>query len=291
MLLGVHVATVSKVLDVKKPSKLPQAIKRDLDFHGLNCAQIFTHGPRVTKANAINTTAIKKATMDIDLSVHSTYASVGIWNVDEDNCTSNKSKAIIAHIADQLKACRAVRAWGLVLHISKHYADEVAYGMKLLKPYAVKLGVKILLEMVASKADDNLTYETPEKIDNLTTLIGPKENWWGWCVDTAHLWGAGVNIKSYSTMNNWLSRLVYKKKILMFHLNGSSAKLGSGHDKHEIPFTSSDVMWYGVTPKDSGLRAVVQFAFKHSLTVICEINRGSQQDISSSIDTILSFAK
>lgn len=291
MLLGIHVATSSKVLDAKKPMLLHLAIKRDIEAHGLNCAQIFTHGPRVMRPNKINATAIKKATTDIDLSVHSRYGSVGIWKVHKDNLSSDWSKNVIGHVADQLRACKAIGAWGLVLHISKHYADEVAYGMSLLKIHAKKTGVKILLEMVASKADDNLTYETPEKIDNLTTLIGPKEDWWGWCVDTAHLWGAGVDIKSYASMQQWLKRIVYKKKILMFHLNGSSATRGSGHDKHEIPFTPDDTMWYGVEPKNRGLRAVVEFAYKHCITVICEINRGSQKNVKASINTILTFTE
>jgi deoxyribonuclease-4 len=290
MYLGVHVSTVSKVLDSNKSALIHNAITRDLDTHGLNCAQIFTHGPRVMKANNLDVSAIKKECKEIDLSVHSSYGSVGIWNVNSDNKSSTKSKAIIAHIADQLKSCQKIGAWGLVLHISKHYADDVAYGMTLLKPYAKKTGVTILLEMVASKADDNLTYETPEKIDNLTTLIGPEENWWGWCVDTAHLWGAGVDIQSYKQMSDWLTRLTYKKKILMFHLNGSSAARGSGKDKHEIPFEPEDVMWNGIEPESSGLRAVIEFCVKQEITIICEINRGTQENVTKAIDIIIDLA-
>jgi len=290
MHLGVHVSKVSKVIKSKKSLELHDAITRDLGEYCLNCAQIFTHGPRRMVPNKLNYKAIKKACREIDLSVHSSYGSVGIWNVTEDNKSTSKSKAIIAHIADQLKSCKAVGAWGLVLHISKHHADEVAYGMSLLKQYAVSTGVTILLEMVASKADDMLTYETPEKIDNLTTLIGPNEKWWGWCVDTAHLWGAGVDIRSYESMKDWLDRLTYKKKILMFHLNGSSSVLGSGTDKHEVVFGPDDVMWNSVEPEDSGLKAVIEFANEKLCTIICEINRGDPEDITAGFNTVLDIA-
>jgi deoxyribonuclease-4 len=287
MLLGVHVTKSSKVLDDKKDAKdISFAINRDLNKLCLNSAQIFTYGPRFMVKNKIDYNKVKETCSDIDLTVHSAYSTVSIWKVNKKNKTNQSSKKYLDSIYNQIKSCDEIDAWGLVLHVTKQYADVVAESMKIIKPKIKKTGVKIILEMVSSKADDNKTYETPEKIDNLTTLIGPTEQWWGWCVDTAHLWGAGVDIKSYSSMSNWLNRITYKKKILMFHLNGSSAKCGSGKDKHEIAFSPNDLIWYGISPSKSGLRAVVEFAVKYNCTIICEINRGSEEDVISSLDII-----
>ncbi len=283
-MLGVHVTKESHVLDNKTPSRdLAEAIARDVNALGLNCAQIFTHGPRFIVANKIDHDAILNTTSDIDLSVHSAYPTTKIWKL-----TSATDKKLDA-LKVQLAAASLIGASCLVLHINKIYPDEAAKVMKLIKPTVKKTKIKLLLEMVASKADANKTYETPEKIDNLTTLIGAEEDWWGWCVDTAHLWGAGVDVRKYTKMKDWLSRLTYKKRILMFHLNGSSAGLGSGKDKHEVAFSPDDLIWHGIKPEKSGVRAIVEFAVSRSIPIICEINRGSEENVRKSIAVIKSM--
>lgn len=291
MLLGVHVSKASAVLDKKTPAKdLSLAIIRDVSVLGLNAAQIFTYGPQKIVPNKMDYDAIKLATNDIDLTVHSAYATTTIWSVSTDNKTEPSSKKKLDLFKLQLMSCMKVGAWGMVVHLGKQYSDIVADTMTLLKPLSKKTGVKIILEMVACKSDPDKTYETPEKIDNLTTLIGASEQWWGWCIDTAHIWAAGINIKSYESMKNWLDQITYKKKIIQFHLNGSSAIMGSGKDKHEIAFSSDDKIWYGVEPSKSGVRAIVEFALQNSVTIICEINRGKESDVVKSINTIKQLA-
>lgn len=289
-MLGVHVTKDSKVLDDKTVAKdLSIAIKRDTDKLKINCAQIFTHGPRFMVENKIDFNAVKTATKDIDLSVHSAYPTTSIWKYTDGKSDADKKRLDAVKL--QLLSCVKVGAWGLVLHINKVFPDVAATAIHALRDIVKKSKVKLILEMVASKADPNKTYETPEKIDNLTTLIGADETWWGWCVDTAHLWGAGVDIKSYTSMKNWLDRLTFKKRIVMFHLNGSSAALGSGKDKHEIAFSSDDLIWNGVKPEDSGVRAIIEFAEERSIPVICEINRGTEENVKKSLKTIKAMFK
>jgi endonuclease IV len=284
-MLGVHVAKDSHILDDKTAARdLSDAIERDLSAFNLNCAQIFTHGPRFIVQNKINYEEVKKVTHDIDLSVHSAYPTTGIWKYTDGKSAQDKTR--LGALKYQLLACEKIDAWGLVLHINKIYPDEAAHVMSKIKNVVKKTKVKLILEMVASKSDADKTYETPEKIDNLTTLIGATDNWWGWCVDTAHLWGAGVDIRSYNDMKDWLNRLAYKKKILMFHLNGSSAARGSGKDKHEIAFGPDDLIWKGVDPKHSGVRAIAEFAADRNIPIICEINRGAEKDVKKSLNAI-----
>ncbi len=285
MMLGVHVTKESHVLDDKTSAQdLSTAIQRDLSALGLNCAQIFTYGPRFAVANKIDFDAVKAVTKDIDLSVHSAYPTTSIWNLTEGKSAADKKRLDVIKL--QLLSCVKINAWGIVLHINKIYPDIAANVMGILKPIVKKTKVKLILEMIASKADPDKTYETPEKIDNLTTLVGANETWWGWCVDTAHLWGAGVDIKSYENMKDWLDRLTYKKKILMFHLNGSSAPRGSGKDKHEIAFGPDDLIWHGVKPEVSGVRAIVEFAENRGIPIICEINRGAEKTVKKSMTII-----
>ena len=227
----------------------------------------------------------------ISVSVHSTYISVGIWKLTPENITVGKTQKTYEHICDQMRSCAAIGAWGLVIHVSKQPAERVAAAVKIFGPLARELKVKIILEMVASKADPKLTYETPEKINKVTALLGPKKKWWGWCVDTAHLWGAGVSVRDFQEMQDWLKGLKHPKKVLMFHLNGSSAARGSGKDVHEIAFGPDDIIWNGVKPRDSGVRAVVEFAKRSSISIICEINRGHQSDVEESLEKIKALGR
>lgn len=284
LILGVHVDKASKVLDNKHVDEMDRAILRDLNKLGLNAAQIFTHNPRSGIASKMNYEQVKKATSDIDLTVHGTYTSVAIWKVTEENKKTEKSKSLLLQFTNQLKAVKEINAWCIVLHIIKLLPAQVVETMKILKPIAEKIGVKIALEMVANKAD-NKTYETPEKIDNLINLLGDAD-WYGFVIDTAHLWGAGIDCSDYKMMHKWLNSLKHKNKIIMFHLNGSYADRGSGKDKHAIAFSSEDKIWHGIKPESSGVKAIVEFAKAHKNTIICEINRGTEKEVIQSLEII-----
>lgn len=290
--LGVHVGKSSQVLSDNKSYNIEDAIDRDLNTLGLNSAQIFTHGPRFLVTNKMDYDAVAFTCSDIDLTVHSAYPTVSALGATQANKTEGKYSRALKGVKSQMQACEKIGAWGLVIHVVKSIDTEiVAAAMKrYVQPIARKTGVKAILEMVASKAGE-FTYETPEKLDNLTTLIGPNENWWGWCIDTAHLWGAGVDVRDYATVKAMLNRITHKRKILMFHLNGSFAACGSGKDKHAIPFSTEDKIWGNVPPIQSGARAIIEFAIDRGATIICEINRGSEAVVRSSMSSIKQLAK
>jgi deoxyribonuclease-4 len=58
----------------------------------------------------------------------------------------------------------------------------------------------------------------------------------GFCLDTAHLWGAGYDIADPAVMDAVLAtfdRLIGLDRLAMIHLNDTSSALGSRHDRHE----------------------------------------------------------
>jgi endonuclease IV len=285
-ILGVHVTQVSKVLDSGKKRELHDAIIEDTDVLGLNAAQVFLFGPRLPIENKVDYPKIVESSKDLDLTTHSPYSTVGIWKVNTHNKTETKSKTKLTQFKNQMLATKKAGGWCMVVHIAKNLPEDIADTMTLLKPIAKSTGVKIGLEMVASKADREKTYETPEKLDNLATLLGKNETYYCFVVDTAHIWGAGQDIQSYHNMKDWLDRMTFKKKIGMFHLNGSYALRGSGKDKHAIPFTEGDNIWSGVNPQTSGVRAIVEFAKEQGIPMICEINRGTQAEVVAGLETI-----
>ncbi len=274
-MFGVHVTKSSHVLDDKtEADTLSEAIARDAGQLELKSVQVFTYGPRFLVPNKVDFDEVKKvvAERQLDISVHSAYATTGIWKIFDKSL--DERKKAIAVFSSQMRSCEKIGAWGMVLHVTKVDPETVAKVMKKIMPVAVRTNVKIVLEMVANKAGA-LTYETPEKINHVTELIG--DGPWGWCIDTAHLWGAGVDVKKYASMAGWLERLQHKDRVLQIHLNGSSAARASGKDKHEIAFSPDDLIWYKVKPEESGLKAIVEFALERHLTVTLEVNRGAEK--------------
>ena len=94
------------------------------------------------------------------------------------------------------------------------------------------------------------------------------------CIDTAHLWGSGVNISSYQDAKNWLHELdtlaPNVKNDIVLHLNDSTRKLGCGNDKH-APLFYGDI-WgaFKDDKKQSGAYCFIQYAIKNKIYMILE---------------------
>lgn len=294
-MLGIHVKKTSSALGPphRERKTLANAIQVDCSILGLDAAQIFTHGPRnhVKNLNQQDIVDIKALSGTISISVHSSYPTVAIWNLTHANKDTPASKRIIGHIRDQLKCCAEIDARGLVIHISRKRPSVIVEAMEICAPIAKKIGVPIWLEMISSKAHEDLTYETPEKLNRLVDClkhIDPAV--WGLCVDTAHVWGSGTDISDRDQMDAWMSDLTdaTRAKISIMHLNGSSSAFGSGSDKHEVAFCSADLI-YGKnlkSPHLSGVKSIIDYCTPNRIPVILEINRGAESDVIDCIDII-----
>lgn len=226
--------------------------------------QIYTHGPKSYNRNKID--GVQEAAKDITLFVHSTYFSLP-WK--------GKTSAI-NHIIDQLNTVAEIdvngNTRGLVVHLPKDKPEVIVDAMKKFKHT-----VPIILEMTSVKSDPERTYETPEKLNKLCSLLGDIN--YGICIDTSHIWAAGEDVRTKAYLDNWFSRLKYPNKIHLIHLNGSSNDMGSGKDTHIVPFTETDKIWHGIEYNNSGVKSVIEFCKKYKVPVIMEINRGDKNEI------------
>lgn len=283
LIIGVHCNKVSKIND--KSNSLSQSIKDEMDHFDLNAAQIFVANPHTGIVSDIthNTKDIVDSTTDIDLTVHSAYTTVGIWKINKDTVINNVLNNILNKFIFQIKICKIIKAWCFVIHLPKKPISDIKNTMEFMLLYAKKYNIKIGLEMPSYKSGP-LTYETPQKLNQLVS----NTDYFGIVVDTAHLWGAGIDVSGYNVMNQWLNNM--NKIICMFHLNGSFSDKGSGKDKHAIPFSSEDKIWHNVNPKQSGLYAVVEYSVKYKIPIICEINRGTNDEIHTSMNIIKKLA-
>lgn len=302
MSIGVHVAKVSKVLPnpYKNRKTIIDAITVDCNELNLGCCQIFVAGPRSSKMNYMDYTKIKKYIdkNKINIYVHSNYIAIGIFSVDKSNKETPKSKKIIKNIINQMDACDKLGSNGFVIHLSKRTPDQIVETLKILYQNIKHFKTPLLLEQPAKKPDDQMTYETPEKINNLTKLINKKipKLIWGWCIDTAHLFAAGVEVDEYKVMNKWFVDLKYTSYIKLFHINGMSIdQFNTGKDTHQVVFGDDDDIWNAdfhidniniKSLKKSSICLITQFAKKNNVDCICEINRGEYNQIKFSINSL-----
>ena len=327
MAYGCHIAKISHILPDpnKKRKTILDAIKKDTVHMNLKCIQIFVQGPRNSKMSNIDYISIKEycTLKKINLYVHSSYITVGIFSVLSGNKNEVKSKNAISSLLDQFKLCDKLNAKGLVIHLSKKTPGEILHTLEIIIPLIKNFKTPLVFEQPAKKPDGLKTYETPEKINNLTELINNKfpsyKNWY-WCIDTCHLWSAGIEMNNKKKIDTWLDNIKYKQKIGLVHLNGGSMEIfNTGKDKHIVPFSENDDIWGNIFTKnivkkiydsekntyieriitkkkynndnykESSLYSLHNFCKKNNIDSILEINRGSIDDIKFAFDILLNL--
>lgn len=301
--LGVHNAKVSHVLTGKNKTRktMLDAIHKDCSELELDAGQIFVSGPQSTKMNPMDYDEIKAYCDDkkINLYVHSNYMSVGIFNVNNDNKETPKALSAIKNIVHQMEACDKLGSKGCVIHLSKKTPVQIVETLQILYKIIKNFKTPLLLEQPAKKPDGELTYETAEKINNLSRLIMdtiPQLNW-GWCLDTMHLYSGGIELDDYKIAKTWFNELKYPTYIKLFHLNGGNIKqFNTGKDIHIIPFAYDDDIFSNAVYND-GVRdfnikqikkesiwVIASFTKKYNIDLIMEINRGNFSDIKFAVE-------
>jgi deoxyribonuclease-4 len=135
-------------------------------------------------------------------------------------------------------------AYGATLvntHIGSHRGDGRQKGMaRLAAAVSVVLadapaGVRLVLENSAG-GGDTLGGTLEELARILQAVPGEHAGRLAFCLDTAHLWGAGYDISTASGATLVLDRfdeLIGLDRLALVHLNDSRSPLGSRGDRHE----------------------------------------------------------
>lgn len=294
-----------------KSTSYINTLKQDFELFNIKTSQIFTHGPRnmnrVILSNEKNINLIEELRNFIikgnyNLYTHTSYPSIGFWNIEKDKITQKKS---LEHILDQIKFAVEIGSKGVVLHLSKSPRDQIIGKLKELftsktyKKLLLKYGNNIpwlLLEMPAMKPFKDLTFENPEALNELANMIIKDLNEFkcGFCIDTAHLWSGGIKLNKGDEWYNWWSSLNEKtiKLIQLFHLNGANkSTFGTGKDKHIIPLSRGDKntelmgddIW---KDNQDSFISIIKWCKKNNIDLIMEINRGRISDTFKVLDYI-----
>lgn len=195
-------------------------------------------------------------------------------------------------IKEELRSCFRAGISGLVIHLGVPNEDVVARVLPALKQEYLDVSdvgsvrsaaPRLYLENPHVKPA-NSNYHTPEQLNSLFRRVGGDGDV-GICIDTAHLWSCGVDLREYGQAKEWLSRLEIPRVALMFHLNDSNKERGSGVDNH-APLMKGN-MWgaYMHTPKLSGMWAFVEYAIEYDILTILE--RTSKADVKGEVGSDL----
>ncbi len=272
-------------LHIRKDKTLTEALLKALKEYEVSVVQIQTHGPRGRQPIKIDEKfADVVREKKVRLFVHSSYPTASVWNDEE-----------VDHIIEQLETCEDLGAEGLVVHLPRQDAKHVAKCMsnKKLITALRKGSTRIIFEMTPNKnAPRNASFLMSASVNSLgDELINilPDDKW-GFCIDTAHLWGGGISFNEAGTVKQWFGGLseYMINKIKLIHFNGSDKKtFNTGRDQHFIAFGDEDHLFGDIFDargdiipekhKQSGGVLLLRYAKKLGIPVVCEINNGTEE--------------
>lgn len=232
MLLGAHMSIAGGVYNAFTDGKKV----------GCDTMQIFTKSSNQWKARPLEDDEIerfKKNQAETGISpvvAHDSY----LINL----CTPDpqKQKMSVEAFAVELERCRVLGIPYLVMHPGSHLGEGEEWGLKIIAENLSKLiaedkgdgGAMVLLETTAGQGS-NLGYKF-EHLKFIMDLIPFKERV-GVCLDTAHVFAAGYDIKSdggFDKVLDEFERIIGLKHLKAIHLNDSKKALGSRVDRHEM---------------------------------------------------------
>lgn len=226
MKFGVHVSIEGKIY---------KALDRAETLY-CETMQIFTTNPRQWKnfsysKKDINTFKKKREKSKIDpLFCHTVYL-VNLASPEEKTYQSSLHSLI-----DSLDLARKLKAFGVVTHLGSHLGAGIKEGIARISAaldyafYSTSYEIPIILENSSgggSKIGGSL-----EEIAEIIKGVGRKEKIL-FCLDTAHVFEYGYNIKKLDQFLVELEKIIGLSKLCLLHLNDSKTPKGSRHDIHE----------------------------------------------------------
>ena len=149
-------------------------------------------------------------------------------------------------LVSELRVAQAYGARFLNVHVGSHRGEGPEAGIDRLAD-----GIATVLQLLHGDAPDvELVLENGSgggfalgwrleelgAIDDALAAIGVDRSRFGFCLDTAHLWGAGYAIDTAAGVDATVAAfhdLVGLGRLRMVHLNDSRSELGSRADRHE----------------------------------------------------------
>ena len=252
--VGAHVSTAGGLFYGVEKAKLI----------GASSIQIFGSSPRSWQRRAILAEEIEKfiTAKDENLSgrvyIHACYLI---------NFGSTKSELVarsITSLAYDIELANKIGAYGVVVHPGslKDGTTLADIAANIRNVLGITTGAKVIVENSAGGGAS--VPRTMEEVCNLIKLIdNPRAQV---CIDTAHLWGFGIDISTKEKVDEFGKELNDKLSginVPIVHFNDSKVRLGSLLDRHENIGNGQ----VGIT----GLKAIANLKFFKESDLVLEV--------------------
>jgi len=213
---------------------LTNAITKTVEIGG-NCMQIFAGSPRLWfrkpfPEDQVNSFNLRSGKLDIKpIFIHALYL-VNLASQNKDIL----EKSINSLTIDMQNGAR-IHSAGVIIHIGSHFG----LGFDSVKDQLVAVIQKILTNtqncdlILENDAGQNGKIGSPEELSFLVNNIN--DNRLKICLDSAHLFESGVDIRKMETVEKFsreLQKLNLLDKLVCLHLNDSATELDSHRDMH-----------------------------------------------------------
>jgi deoxyribonuclease-4 len=154
-----------------------------------------------------------------------------------------KSRAVLEA---ELRAAPGYGARFVNVHTGSHRETTVAAGIRRVARAvaraleAVEDGPDAAMLVLENSAGGGWSIGStiPElaRIADAAAKLGVPDHRLGFCLDTAHAWGAGIRIDEPRASDRFLDefeRAIGLRRLVLVHFNDSSSEAGSRHDRHE----------------------------------------------------------
>ena len=226
MIIGSHVG-------FNKNDQLIGSIKEALSY-GSTTFMFYTGAPQNTSRLPINKDLTLKAydllkENNIDLNNIVVHAPYIINPANNKNLDFN-----VSFLKNEIKRVEELGVTKMVLHPGSHVGLGIEQGLNnIIECLNLVLNentkVHILLETMAGKGTElGYTFE------QLKTIIdGIKSDKVGVCMDTCHMFDAGLDISDFDKLLDSFDKIIGLEKLECIHINDSKNIMGSHKDRHE----------------------------------------------------------
>ena len=227
MLFGAHVSSAGGIYE---------AVGRATDL-GCRSLQVFPQSPRVWKPAVHpdeHLARFSELTAEAGL-VAVCHAPYLINLAGTDALVLERSEAVLAQA---LRTGRGLGALAVIVHLGSHLGSGFEAGLERAVPVlrrALELagdGTWLLLENTAGAGGT-----MGRTVDELARVIAACDAhpWLGVCLDSAHLYGSGIDVGDVATVEAMLDELddtIGLERLKALHINDSQMELGSNRDRH-----------------------------------------------------------
>lgn len=201
---------------------------------GADTMQIFTRNPRGGKAKELSEEEIKLFRTRVEELKFGPWVAHAPYTINLASVKTEVREFGIRTLKEDLKRVELLGGQYLVVHSGAHTGQGTEKGLELLAEALEEIlsasspKVSILLEGMSGSGS-----ELGAKLEQLQWVIAElnKPNL-GVCLDTAHLFGAGYDVRRWEELWQRIEEIIGAEYIKAMHINDSAADLASHKDRH-----------------------------------------------------------